>query len=348
MKALRYHGPGEMRYEDVPDVHPGRNEVKLAVRAVGVCGSDVHGYLGLTGRRIPPMTMGHEFSGEVVQLGEGVEGIAVGDRVACFPFGFDGTCPTCLSGNFTMCENRVLYGVLEDDGAFADYLCVKAGACVKLADGVSYEAGALVEPLTVAYHATGRLPADMIRGRNVLLVGAGAIGLMTLLCLKKRGAGHIIVSDITDSRLELAKTMGATDTINPARDDVVKKVFEITGGTGADSAFEAVGATPTVQSAMSSLRRGGMAVWIGNSQKIIEVNMQELVTRELTVTGTNAFSLETFKTAAAMINSGEVDVSPLVGKIAPMSEGAEIFKTLAGQPGAFIKAVLVNECCSSV
>jgi Threonine dehydrogenase and related Zn-dependent dehydrogenases len=342
MKALRYHGPKELRYEDVPDVSPRSGEVKLRIRAVGICGSDVHGYLGITGRRIPPMTMGHEFSGEIVELGEGVDGLTVGDRVACFPFGFDGTCDTCRRGDFTLCENRILYGVLTDDGAFADYLCVTQGTCIKLADSVSFEAGSLIEPLTVAYHATGRIPADMIRGKNVLLVGAGTIGLMTLLCLKKRGAAQILVSDLGDSRLELAKRMGATHVFNPSRDDVPAKAFELTGGMGVDAAFEAVGATPTVQAAMSSLRRGGMAVWIGNSQKIIEVNMQEVVTRELTITGTNAFSLETFKEAARMINDGEVDVSPIISRVAPMAEGVELFRTLAENPGDLIKVVLGN------
>ncbi len=343
MKALRYHGPNQLKYEEVPDVSPKQGEVKLRVKAVGICGSDVHGYLGLTGRRLPPMTMGHEFSGEVVELGAGVKSVKVGDRVSVFPFGFDGTCDTCRRGDFTMCENRILYGVLKDDGAFADYLCVTEGTCVKLSDGVPYEAGALVEPLTVSYHATGRIPADRIRDKTVVLVGAGTIGLMALLCLKKREARQIVVSDIGDSRLELARKMGATHTFNPKRDDVVAKVMELTGGVGADSAFEAVGATPTVQTAMSCLRRQGMAVWIGNSQKIIEVNMQELVTRELTVTGTNAFSLSTFKEAAKMINDGEADVQPIISKLAEMSEGPGLFRLLADAPGDLIKVILVNK-----
>lgn len=342
MKALRYVDVKSLRYEDVEDVTPKRGEVKIKVKAVGICGSDVHGYLGLTGRRIPPMTMGHEFSGEVVELGDGVDGVAVGDRVACFPFGFDGTCETCRRGDFTMCENRILYGVLEDDGAFADYLCVTAGTCVKLPDHVPFEAGALVEPLTVAYHAASRIPEEAIRGKNVLLIGAGTIGLLTLACLKMKGAAQVIVSDMKDSHLTLAKQMGATHTLNPKQDDIPAKVMALTGGVGVDVAFEAVGATPTVQAAMSSLRRGGTAVWIGNNQRFIEVNMQEIVTRELTVTGTNAFGLHTFKAAAQFIANGDIEVMPIISKTAPMAEGAEMFKTLAENPGDLVKVILVN------
>ena len=342
MKALRYFGPNEMRYEEIPDVSPKNGEVKVRVHAVGICGSDVHGYLGITGRRIPPMTMGHEFSGEIVELGSGVTKLKVGDRIAGFPFGFDGTCPTCQRGDFTMCENRITYGVLEDDGACADYLCVTEGACIKLSDNVSFEEGALIEPLTVAYHATGRYPEHYIKDKTVVLIGAGTIGLMTLLCLKRRGAKTIIVSDLSESRLKLAKQLGATHTANAKSDDIVAMVMDMTNNVGADAAFEAVGASPTVKTAMSTLRRGGNAVWIGNSHKFIEVNMQEIVTRELTVTGTNAFSLDTFKAAAAMVNDGSLSVKPLISKTAPMAEGADMFRKLADDPGDWIKVVLVN------
>lgn len=342
MKALRYHGPGILKYEDVPDVAPKKGEVRLRVRAVGICGSDVHGYLGITGRRIPPMTMGHEFSGEVVELGEGVTKAAVGDRVAVFPFGFDGTCDTCRRGDFTHCEHRILYGVLTDDGAFADYLCVTEGTCVKLAPTTPFEAGALIEPLTVSYHAVDRCPDALYAGKTVLIVGAGMIGLAALLGVKRKNPARIIMSDVADNRLALAKKLGATDTLNPMRDDVPAKVMEMTGGTGADIGLEAVGAAKTVQTLMSSLRLNGHAVWIGNNQRMIEVNMQEIVTRELTVTGTNSFSLAEFQNSANDINTGKVDVSPVISAKLPMSQGPETFEKLHKNPGDWIKAVLVN------
>ncbi len=342
MKALRYHGPNQLRYEDVPDVSPRAGEVKIRVRAVGVCGSDVHGYLGITGRRIPPMTMGHEFSGEVEQVGGGVTNVKPGDRVACFPFGFDGTCDTCKRGDFTMCENRITYGVLEDDGAFADYLAVTSGTCLKLADHVSFEEGALIEPLTVSYHAVNRLPESHIAGKTVALIGTGTIGLLTLACIKMKNPARLIVSDLGDNRLAVAKSMGADYVFNPRRDDVPAKMLELTDGVGADTVFEAVGATKTVQTAMSSLRRNGYAVWIGNSERFVEVNMQEVVTRELTITGTNSISLADFTKAAELINAGKVNVKPIISETLAMAEGPAVFKKLAEDPGDWIKVVLVN------
>lgn len=342
MQALVYHGPNQLRYEKVPDPIPKKGEVKLRVKAVGICGSDVHGYLGLTGRRIPPMIMGHEFSGVVEELGPEVSGVRVGDRVAGFPFGFDGTCPTCQRGDFTHCENRILYGVLTDNGANADYLSVTQGGCIPLAEQVSFAEGALIEPLTVGYHAVSHVPDAKLAGKTIFLVGAGTIGLMTLACLKMKNPAQIIVSDLGANRLRVAKQMGADHVLDPKAVDVVAKVRDLTHGLGADVVFEAVGASVTVQQAMSALRPEGTAVWIGNNQKMVEVNMQEVVTRELTILGTNAFSLNTFKTAADLVNSGRVNVKPLLSHQAPMGEGAKIFAQLAKDPGEWIKVVLVN------
>lgn len=342
MKALVFHGNNDLRYEDIFYAPPGPGEVKIRVKAVGICGSDVHGYLGITGRRLPPMVMGHEFAGVVEQLGPGVEMVKPGDRVACFPFGFDGTCPTCRSGNFTMCENRVLYGVLADNGALADYLNVTEGTCIKLADTVSFEEGCMVEPLTVAYHAVSHLRDEDLAGKAVFVVGAGTIGQLTAACVAMKKPALLAVSDLSESRLGVARKMGATHTLNPAGTDAAEAVRAITDGKGADAAFEAVGATATVRQAMSALRPHGKAVWIGNSQKIVEVNMQEVVTRELSIFGTNAFSLETFMKAAEFINTRQVDVTPLISHVAPMRDGPALFARLANDPGDWIKVVLTN------
>lgn len=342
MKALVFHGNNDLRYEDVFYAPPGPGEVKIRVKAAGVCGSDVHGYLGITGRRLPPMVMGHEFAGVVEQLGPGVEMVKAGDRVAVFPFGFDGTCPTCMAGNFTMCETRVLYGVLSDNGAFADYVNVRVGACIKLDDSVSFEEGCMIEPLTVAYHAVTHLRDEDLAGKAVFVVGAGTIGQLTIACVAMKKPSMLIVSDLSDARLAVAKKMGATHTVNPASADAVETVRSLAGGKGADAAFEAVGASVTVRQAMSALRNYGKAVWIGNSQKIVEVNMQEVVTRELSIFGTNAFSLGTFMTTAELINTRQIDVTPLISHVAPMRDGPALFAKLAKDPGDWIKVVLTN------
>ena len=341
MKGLVYHGPNILRYEDVADVKPAAGEVKLKPMAVGICGSDVHGYLGLTGRRTPPMIMGHEFSGVIEELGAGVTGFKPGDRVTAYPVWFCEECGPCKQGNVHMCEGRRQYGVLTENGAFADSLCVPAKCCFKLEDHVSYETGSLMEPLAVAYRAVGRAGRERIKGKKVFMVGTGTIGLLALACVKLYEPEMIIVSDLSDSRLEVAKKMGATHVVNPSREDVVDSVRKLTV-CGADTAFEAVGAAPTVQQAMSSLRQGGTAVWIGNNKPMIEVNMQEIVTRELTVFGSFLYNFDEFKTVVGLLNEGKINADPMLSKIAPMCEGPAMFEKMAKDPGDWIKVVLTN------
>ncbi len=342
MKGLVYHGPNQLRYEDVADIAPKAGEVLIKPKAVGICGSDVHGYLGLTGRRIPPMIMGHEFSGIVEQLGDGVSNLKVGDRVTAYPVDFCSECEMCRSGSVHMCLHRRQYGVLEVDGAFADYIAVPAKCCFQLKDDVSFETGSLMEPLAVSYRAVNRAGADRITGKTVFMVGTGTIGLLALACVKLLNPAQIIVSDLSDTRLAIAKQMGATHIVNPQREDVAEMVLKLTEEKGADTAFEAVGAGPTVQQAMSSLRQGGTAVWIGNNKKMIEVNMQEIVTRELTVFGTFLYGFDEFKTVVGLLNDGKIDAGPMISHVAPMQDGPELFAKLAKDPGDWIKVVLTN------
>jgi L-iditol 2-dehydrogenase len=311
------------------------------VKACGICGSDVHGYLGVTGRRIPPMVMGHEFSGEVAEIGAGVTGISVGDRVAAYPVIFCGDCAPCRQGNVHQCLNKKALGVLECNGAMAEYVSIPAKLLFKLADNVSYEVGSMMEPLAVSYRAVNH--ACDLTGKNVLVVGAGTIGLLVTAIVKMRNPAKVFVSDLSDIRLDVARKMGADFVINPARDDLRDFIRNATGAAGVDVAFEAVGATATVQQAMAGLRVGGTSVWIGNSAKMINVNMQEIVTRELRVFGTFLYSFEEFGTVACLLNDGKLDVEPMISlKASMMEKGAELFARLAKDPGPLIKVVLNN------
>lgn len=342
MKALVYRAPNEMAYEDAADVTPAKDEVLLRPRAAGICGSDVHGYLGLTGRRTPPMIMGHEFAGVIEALGDGVTGWKVGDRVAAYPVYYCGECPECLAGKQHLCGKKRQYGVLSENGAFADALCVPAKCCYRLADAVSFEIGSLMEPLAVAYRGVHQVPASSVAGKAVFLVGTGTVGLLALACLRLLKPARIIVSDLSDARLAVAKRMGATDTVNPSRDDVVAAVRALTGGAGADVSFEVVGMTATAQQSLGALRIGGVAVWIGNNRRMVEINMQEIVTRELGVRGSFLYTLAEFETVVGLLNDGAIDASPLISHVAPMSEGAGLFAKMAKDPGDWIKVILRN------
>jgi len=340
MKGLVYHGEEVLKWEEVDDVTPADHEVKIKVKAAGICGSDVHGYQGITGRRIPPMIMGHEFSGVISEVGRNVDTLQVGDRVTGFPMDYCGECPTCRAGEVQFCPDKRQFGVLTTNGAFADYLCVPARVCYKLEENVSFGAGSTVEPLAVGYR--GVQHAGDIEGKHVLVVGSGTIGLMLVACASLQKPASIIVSDLSNSRLEVAKLMGADRTVNPAEEDLSEVISAQTGGRGVDVSFEAVGLTPTCVQSLEHLRVGGTSVWLGQGKKIVEIGMIDIVTRELKVIGSFTYGLNEFKTAVDMLNSGNIDVSPIISKEVPMSEGALWFEKLK-RPEELVKVVLSDE-----
>ena len=340
MKAIVYEGPNILNYTDVPDVQPSAGEVKLKVRACGICGSDVAGYQGLTGRRIEPMIMGHEFCGEVEDFGEGEFKLKKGDLVAVYPVNFCGECEMCRKGDVHLCLNKRSYGVLAENGAFADYICVPEKCCFPVADGVSPVIGSLMEPLAVAYRGVCHL--GDLTGKSVFLAGTGTIGLLALSCAKMKGAEKIFVSDMDDDRLQVAKALGADIIINPAKEDVKQVVLDNTNGMGTDAGIEAVGIAPTVQQVMSALRFGGTAVWIGNNRKMIEMNMQEVVTRELKIEGTFLYGYQEFREVVDILNKGLLKVDPLVSKVITLEEAPVYFEKLKNHEDHLIKVVVEN------
>lgn len=338
MQALVYYGPEDLRLTEVAEPRPARGEVLVRVKACGICGSDVHGYLGLTGRRTPPMIMGHEFAGEVAAVGDGVTGVATGTRVAVYPIAFCGECAQCRQGNVHHCLNKKALGVLDCNGAMAEFVCVPAKSLFKIGDNVPYEIGSMMEPLAVACRAVNR--AGDLKGKTVVVVGAGTIGLFITALAKVKAPARLIVSDLSASRLAVAAKMGADRVVDPSKEKLDEVVKAGTNGAGADVSLEAVGATPTVQQAMACLRLGGTAVWVGNSARMVDVNMQEIVTRELNVVGSFLYSLEEFRIVADLLESGKIDVAPIISLSAPMARGVELFQRLAKDPGPLLKVVL--------
>lgn len=330
MKALRYLGPNELKVMQVEKPQPAAGEVLIRVKSCGICGSDVHGYMGLTGRRTPPMTMGHEFSGVVETVGEGVQTLVPGDRVAPYPVDYCGSCAQCRAGKTNVCSSKRQFGVLSVDGAFADYICVPAHLCFKLTEKVSFEEASMMEPLAVAYHAV-QMAGDL-RGKRVMIVGAGTIGLLVLVCCLVQKPDFVLVSDLSEERLKLAKKMGADATYHPPGGEESPKDYDV--------AIEAVGAGPSVRSAMDSLRIGGKAIWVGNNKPMIEINMQQIVTRELSVQGSFLYDLGDFEAAVKLINEGIVDLSPMLSKTIGLEEAPEWFERLARDPGSLIKVVV--------
>jgi L-iditol 2-dehydrogenase len=270
-----------------------------------------------------------------------VSNVAVDDRVAPYPVVFCGECAMCRRGDMHLCLHKRALGVLACNGAMTEYIAIPSRLLFKLAPQVSYDVGSMMEPLAVSYRGVNH--GGDLAGKTVLVVGAGTIGLLAIAVARTRSPAKIFVSDTNDIRLGVARQMGADVAINPTRDDPAAAVRRETADVGVDVAFEAVGATPTVQQAMACLRLGGTAVWIGNSAKMITVDMQEIVTRELRVFGTFLYSFDEFRAVVDLLNQGRLDVAPMISLRVPMMErGIELFRKLAKDPGPLIKVILNN------
>ena len=336
MRALVFDGPRRLHLEDRPEPSPSEGEAVVAIRASGICGSDVHGYLGTTGRRRPGVVMGHEAAGVVTAVGAGVTDVRPGDRVALRSILPCGVCEPCRRGRPNVCTDRRGLG-MHIDGAYADAVVLPAAMLLPLPDAVSFEEGALIEPLAVAMHAVDITPRSLLD--RVVIVGAGTIGLLTLLAVRLGGAGQVVVTDRSRHRLEAARRLGADEAIDVSSDDPIPEILTAVGGQGADVVFEAVGISATVQQSLAVARLGGQVTWIGNSEPRVELGMQDLVTRELTLRGAYGFVNE-FDRAAMALAQGRIDVRPLIERVAPLEDAIDLFAELGAGRLDAVKVLL--------
>jgi threonine dehydrogenase-like Zn-dependent dehydrogenase len=329
-----------MELRDIPVPEPRDGEYLIKVEACGICGSDVEGFLGKTGRRTPPMIMGHEFAGVVEKTPPGGAHKA-GSKVVVFPKLFCGECETCKKGLVNLCPRAKFFGVIDYDGAMTEYVCVKEKYLIPYA-GAGADAASMTEPAAVAYGAVSKLTdAQIAEARNILVVGAGTIGLLTLCWLKYRGAKRVICSDASDHRLELASRMGADAVLNPSKCEFEKKISDLTDGEMCDVSLEAVGISPTAQASVDALKSSGRAVWIGNAEKMVSVNMQSVVTKELHISGSFIYSFEDFKTCAALLSEKAIDVAPVITHRMDLAKGVEAFGMLCdNKDGKAVKVIL--------
>lgn len=341
MRALLLSEYGRLEMADVPMPRPGPDDVLIRVGACGICGSDVHGYDGSSGRRIPPIVMGHEAAGTVAAAGSAVHDIQEGQRVTFDSTVYCGECEYCRRGEVNLCNRREVLGVSTPEyrrpGAFAEYVVVPKRVVHSLPRELSFEQAAMVEPLAVAVHAVSL--ADIPKAGTALVIGAGMIGLLVLQALRAVGCSTIYVSDIDDSRLKLAKELGATETINAKTADAVEHVRKLTSGAGVDLALEAVGSTPTIKAAVESVRKGGTVVLIGNIAPTAEIPLQAVVSRQIRLQGSAASSGE-YPKCIEMLANGTVNVKPLISVVAPLEEGAQWFERLHERQPNLMKVIL--------
>ena len=326
---------------DVPMPRPAPDEVLIRVEACGICGSDVHGYDGSTGRRIPPIIMGHEAAGTVAATGSNVAGFSEGDRVTFDSTIYCGTCEYCLSGEVNLCNNRQVLGVstpeYRREGAFAEYVVVPERVMYSLPANIPFAQAAMIEPLAVAVHAVSL--AEITQETTALVVGAGMIGILVLQVLRDAGCAQVFVVDVDDTRLKLAGELGATATINAKTSDTVAEVQRLTSGGGVDVALEAVGSTPTVKNAIESVRKGGTVVLIGNVAPTVELPLQAVVSRQLTLRGSAASSGE-YPECIELLARGAVNVDPLITAVSSLEQGPEWFDRLHAREPNLMKVIL--------
>ena len=326
-----------MPLEERPEPVAGPGQVVVAVRASGICGSDVHGFTGSTGRRRVGVVMGHEAAGEVIAAGEAVGRLRVGDRVVLRSILPCGQCDRCHGGQPNLCLERLGLG-MQIDGAYAERVVVPEAMAEPIPDELSFEDAALVEPLAVAMHAVDLTPVGP--ADTVAIVGAGPIGLLTLLAVRRRGAGRILVTDRDPHRLGLARALGADEAIDVSAGDPVERVLSATDGRGVDAVLEAVGIAPTVAQSIAIARPGGTVTWVGNSAPEVPSPMQQVVTRELTIRGAYGF-VDEFAAAIDALSAGWPDAHRLIERTARLEEGEGLFRDLAAGTVPAVKVVLV-------
>jgi L-iditol 2-dehydrogenase len=341
MKALLLSQYNQLDIADLPAPVPDVDEILVRVAACGICGSDVHGFDGTSGRRIPPIVMGHEAAGVVAAAGPGVSKFKPGDRVTFDSTVYCGQCEFCLKGEINLCNNRQVIGVSCGDyrraGAFAEYVVVPQRIAYHLPEALAFQEAAMLEAVSVALH--GVRVSEMKGGETVLVIGAGMIGLLTLQAAKAAGASRVLVADIDQSRLKTAKGVGADETLLLSGSELTREVLRRTGGRGVDLVLEAVGREETIAASIASVRKGGTVTLIGNISPEVKIPLQVVVSRQIRLQGSCA-SCGEYPQAMELLANGQIQVKQLITAVAPLRDGPQWFARLhAGEPN-LMKVVL--------
>lgn len=341
MKALVLKDYMDLQYTDLPLPHLADDEVLVKVMAIGICGSDVHGIDGSTGRRIPPIVMGHEASGVIAEVGTLVSEWKVGDRVT-----FDSTIYKLddwftRQGMYNLSDGRMVLGVsckeFHRDGAYADYVAIPQHILYRLPENVSFVEAALVEPAAVALHAIEI--TDFDNSYTALVIGAGMVGSFVIQLLRIKGCRNIIAIDLDEQRLALAESLGAHFVYQPGDPSLHEKILLSTSGRGADIAFEVVGISDTIKKGIELLRKGGSLTVLGNLSPTVELPLQSIVTRQLKIQGSCAINGE-YPQILELISTGKLNMKAILSAEAPLSEGANWFQRLYHKEKGLMKVVL--------
>lgn len=324
----------------VPEPEIGPDDVLIQVKACGICGSDVHGYDGSTGRRLPPLIMGHEAAGIIAAKGENVRAFSVGDRVTFDSTISCGTCRFCRNRQVNLCEEREVLGVscrdYRRDGAFAEYVSIPQNIVYKLPEGLRLEQAALIEAVSVAVHAAK--VTNIQPGSSAVVIGAGMIGILAVQAFRAYGCNKVIAVDLEQSKLNMAREMGASESFLANDPDLIAKIRSSTG-VGPDIAVEAVGAEKPLRTAIECVRRGGTVTLIGNLAPIVQIPLQAVVTKQIRLQASCASAGE-YQECIDLMELGVIQVDPLISAVAPLIEGPAWFNRLYDREPGLLKVVL--------
>lgn len=331
MQAIVYHDNKDLRLEDIPEPVAGPGEVKLRITGTSICATDIeewqfgplwvqHGSPNAMTGKQTPLVLGHETAGTVYELGEGVENVSVGDRVAINTVLTCGDCFWCMRGQQAVCPNMAVAGFMAD-GGLAEFMVWPAAKLVPMPDSISDAEGPLLEPATVAVHGVRR--SGVRPGDNVAIIGCGTVGLLTVQAFKAAGA-RVIALDVREQSLNLAKQLGADEVLSSSDEGVAAaKLLELTNGVGPDIVVETAGAKETPRMAIEWTRRGGTTLLLGIYSTTPEINFNNVVGPEITVIGSVATSPGDLEAAVELVGNGTIDVKPLISEIVPLSRAME-------------------------
>lgn len=336
MKAI---GKIELEEREIPQ--PKEGEVLIKIGYVGICGSDVHYFeTGAIGDFVvkPPFVLGHEAAGTVVALGEGVDSLKIGDRVAMEPGKTCGHCEFCRTGRYNLCPDVQFFATPPYDGVFQEYVAYDASMCFRLPDNVSLMEGALIEPLAVGFHAANQGGAHI--GQKAVVFGSGCIGLMCLMALKAEGVTEVYVVDVIDKRLEKAMELGAADVINSSKEDAEERIMELAGGYGVDLAIDTAGADVTINQGIRMVKPGGTIVCVGYSRSgKVTLDMSVALNKEITFRTVFRYR-HIYPMAIAAVSSGLINLRNVVTDTFTLDEIQEAMMKSVNDKVNIVKAVI--------
>lgn len=329
--------PGRIEYREVEKPAPRKGEIVIAVKRIGVCGSDMHVFHGLHPYTTYPVVQGHEVSGEVESVGAGVKGFSPGDKVIFMPQVTCTTCYSCIHGMYHICDSLKVMG-FQTGGAAQEYFPVAADMALKLPDGISLDEGAMIEPVAVAVHALRR--GGDVRDKKVLVLGSGPIGNLTGQVAKGLGAKAVMITDINDFRLEMARKCKLDFTVNTQVEDLSEAILRDFGPDRADLILECVGAEQTISQAIALARKGSTIVIVGVFGKKPVVDIGLVQDRELNLIGTLMYQRKDYEKAIELAASGKLHLDVLITDRFPFTSYLEAYKHIEEKKGQTLKVMI--------